>query len=63
MVLNGAPTKSGDMPCILPLLFGGLRLPGCPRGGTGRQGGYPAIAELRAGGANDSDVHKCCYLF
>jgi hypothetical protein len=50
------------MPCALLLLSGGLRLSGCLRGGSGRRGSRPVKAELRAGGADDGDVHGHCNL-
>jgi hypothetical protein len=62
-VLGGAPAKPGDTPCVLLLLSGGLRLRGCPLGGSRRQGSWLVKVELRAGGANDGDVHELCYHF
>jgi hypothetical protein len=62
LVLGGAPAKSGDTPCILPLLSGGLQLPGCPHGGSRRQGSRPEKAKLQAGGADDDNIHEHCYL-
>jgi hypothetical protein len=61
LVLGGAPAKFGDMLCVLPILSGGIQLPGCPLGGSRRQGSRPVKAELRAGGADDGDVHGLCY--
>jgi hypothetical protein len=62
LVLGGAPAKSGDTPCILPLLPGGLRLSGCPHGGFRRQGSRPAKVKLQAGGADDDNILERCYL-
>jgi hypothetical protein len=62
LVLGGALAKFGDTPCVLPLLSGGLRLPGCPRGGSKWQCNQPAKAKLQAGGADDDNIHERYYL-